>query len=67
MWEQSFVPVTVLLGAELEDALAALPEASVVRLGDLPARLRGTRRARAQVLATAAQQVALALGEVTLR
>ena len=68
MWERSFVAVSVLLGGSVEDAIAALPEASAARIGEVAGQLRDTRRAvRAQGLAVVAQEVALALGEVTLR
>lgn len=68
MWERSFVAVSVLLGASIDDATAALPEGSELRMGDLAAKLRDSRRAvRAQGLAAVAQEIALAIGEVTLR
>lgn len=72
MWERSFVAVGVLVGGSLEDALAALPAAPPERaapgLAELEAKLRDTRRpVRAQGLALAAHEVAVAIGEVTLR
>lgn len=72
MWERSFIAVSVLLGASgpqaLEDALAALPEGAEPRLAELTAALRDARRpVRAQGLAVVAQEIALAIGEVTLR
>ncbi|MBX3190600.1 MAG: hypothetical protein KF819_26605 [Labilithrix sp.] len=68
MWERSFVAVSVLGGASLEEALDALPEGSVTRLGDLAAKLHDARRAtKAQALATAAQEIMVAIGEVTWR
>lgn len=68
MWERSFVAVSVLLGASIEEALAALPEGARPRLAELETKLRDPRRpARAQGLAAVAQEVALAIGEVTLR
>lgn len=60
--------VSVLIGAPVEDALAALPEGSEARVADLAVMLRDSRRAvRAQGLALVAQEVAVAIGEVTLR
>jgi hypothetical protein len=68
VWERSFVAVSVLMGASIEDAVAALPEGSGARVADLAGKLRDPRRAvRAQALAVVAQEVALAIGEVTLR
>jgi hypothetical protein len=56
------------MGASIEDAVAALPEGSGARVADLAGKLRDPRRAvRAQALAVVAQEVALAIGEVTLR
>lgn len=62
--------VSVLLGASLEDATAELPEGSESRpaTSELTQKLRDPRKAvRAQGLATVAQEVALAIGEVTWR
>jgi hypothetical protein len=70
VWERSFLAVSVLLGATIEDALLALPDGTESRglVGDLAHKLRDPRRAtRAQGLATVAQEVALAISEVTLR
>lgn len=68
MWERSFVAVSVLVGGPLEDALAALPEGSAPRVAELEAKLRDSRRpVRAQSLAVVAHEVAVAVGEVTLR
>ena len=68
MWERSFVAVSVLVGGSFEDALAALPEGARPRVGELEAALRDPRRpVRAHALAVVAREVALALGEVTLR
>jgi hypothetical protein len=68
VWERSFVAVSVLLGASIDEALAALPEGSELRIAELTSRLRDTRRAvRAQGLAVVAQDVAVALSEVTWR
>lgn len=68
MWERSFVAVSVLLGASVEEAFAAAPAGTEGNLGDLSARLRDPRRVvRAQALAGVAQEVAVALDEVTLR
>lgn len=68
MWERSFVAVSVLLGGSVEDAMSALPVGSEARIAELVAKLRDSRRAvRAQGLAVVAQEVAVALGEVTLR
>lgn len=68
MWERSFVAVSVLLGGSVEDAMGALPVGSEARIAELVATLRDSRRAvRAQGLAVVAQEVAVALGEVTLR
>lgn len=77
MWERSFVAVSVLLdssgpgGGGLEQALATLPdgaEAERPLVADLAVKLRDPRRAvRAQALAAVAQEVVLAVSEVTLR
>lgn len=68
MWERSFVAVSVLMGASIDDAAAALPDGGEMRAGELPHKLRDPRRAvRAQGLAVVAQEVALAISEVTLR
>jgi len=68
VWERSFVAVSVLLGASIDDALGQLPDEARPRLGELEARLRDARRpVRAQGLAAVAQEVAMAITEVTLR
>jgi len=70
VWERSFVAVSVLVGGSVDDALAALPEGSEARphAAELLLKLRDTRRAvRAQGLAVVAQEIAVAIGEVTLR
>ena len=68
MWERSFVAVSVLLGGSVEDALAALPVGSDARIAELASKLKDSRRTvRAQGLAVVAQEVAVAIGEVTLR
>lgn len=68
VWERSFVAVSVLIGGSVDDALAALPEGSEARVADISSKLRDSRRAvRAQGLAVVAQEIAVALGEVTLR
>ena len=70
MWERSFVAVSVLVGGSIDDALAALPPACLARpnVAELTAKLRDERRAvRAQGLATVGQEIAVAIGEVTLR
>ena len=68
MWERSFVAVSVLVGTSIEEALAALPEEAGPRVAELEAKLRDARRpVRAQGLAVVAQEVAKAIGEVTLR
>jgi hypothetical protein len=68
VWERSFVAVTVLVGGSVEDALAALPVGSEVRIAELASKLKDSRRTvRAQGLAVVAQEVAVAIGEVTLR
>jgi hypothetical protein len=70
VWERSFVAVSVLVGGSVDDALAALPEGSEARphTAELVLKLRDTRRAvRAQGLAVVAQEIAVAIGEVTLR
>ena len=68
MWERSFVAVSVLLGGSVQDALAALPVGSEARIAELASKLEDSRRTvRAQGLAVVAQEVAVALGEVTLR
>ena len=66
MWERSFVAVSVLLGSDVDEALAMLPDPT--RAGDLVTHLRDPRRAvRAQAIATAAAEVALALDQQALR
>lgn len=68
MWERSFVAVSVLLGASIDEVAEAMPEGTELRLGELGGKLRDSRRAvRAQSLAAFAHEIALALGEVTLR
>lgn len=70
MWERSFVAVSVLVGGSIDDALAVLPAASAAcpQVAELTAKLRDERRAvRAQGLAAVGQEVAVAIGEVTLR
>ena len=68
MWERSFVAVSVLLGGSVEDAIAALPVGSEARVAELAGKLKDSRRTvRAQGLAVVAQEVAIAIGEVTLR
>ena len=69
MWERSFVAVSVLVGGSVEDALATLPGGSEARIGEqVASKLKDSRRSvRAQGLALVAQEVALAIGEVTLR
>jgi hypothetical protein len=68
VWERSFVAVSVLLGGSVEDALAAVPASSEARLAELASKLRDARRTvRAQGLAVVVQEVAVAIGEVTLR
>ncbi|HSO37437.1 MAG TPA: hypothetical protein VLT33_33155 [Labilithrix sp.] len=68
MWERSFVGVSVLLGASIDDALGQLPDEARTRVAELETRLRDARRPmRAQGLAVAVQEVAMAITEVTLR
>lgn len=68
MWERSFVAVSVLVGGSVEDAVAALPVGSEARVAEITSKLRDSRRnVRAQGLAVVAQEVAIAIGEVTLR
>lgn len=68
VWERSFVAVSVLIGGSIEETMAALPDGSEHRAADLAVALRDPRRAvRAQALATGAQEVAFAVGEITLR
>jgi len=68
VWERSFVGVSVLLGASVDDALAQLPDEGRSRVGDLEAKLRdGRRPVRAAGLALVAQEIAIAIGEITLR
>jgi hypothetical protein len=68
VWERSFVAVSVLLGTSIEDATAALPDGAELRAGELARQLHDPRRAvRARALAAVAQEVAVAIGEVTLR
>jgi hypothetical protein len=60
--------VSVLMGGSIDDALGAIPEGSEARIAEIAGKLRDGRRAvRAQGLAVVAQEVALAIGEVTLR
>jgi hypothetical protein len=68
VWERSFVAASVLIGESIDDVLTALPEGSEARTAEIVARLRDPRRAvRAQGLAVVAQEIAVALAEVTLR
>lgn len=68
MWKRSFVGVSVLLGASLDDAVGQLPDEARPFVAELEARLRDARRPlRAQRLAVVAQEVAMAIAEVTLR
>lgn len=70
MWERSFVAVSILVGSSpsLDEAIASLPPGAETRLGDLGTKLRDTRRAvRAQGLAVVAQEIVVAVSEVTLR
>jgi hypothetical protein len=76
VWERSFIAVSVLLdssdaGGVLEQTIAMLPdgaEAERPLVADLAIKLRDPRRAvRAQALATVAQEVVLAISEVTMR
>jgi len=68
VWQRSFVAMTVLAGGTYDDAIAAMTPGADALLGDLPARLRDSRRAeRARALATVAHEITVALGEVTLR
>lgn len=68
MWERSFVAVSVLVGGSMEEALAALPEGAGPLVAELETKLRDARRpVRAQGLAVVAQEVAIAIGEMTLR
>ena len=68
MWERSFVGVSVLLGASVDDALAQLSDEGRSRVGDLETKLRDARRpVRAAGLALVAQEIAIAIGEITLR
>jgi hypothetical protein len=68
MWAKSFVAARVLLGASAEEAAAELAEdarASAQAL--LEGLAEPSRVARAKALARAAQDIAVALDEVTLR
>lgn len=70
MWEKSFVGVSMLLGASYDDARAMVtPDAlSAAALDALGEKARDPRRAvRAQALATVAQEIVVAIDEVTLR
>ena len=68
VWQRSFVAMTVLAGGTYDDAIAAMTPGADALLGDLPAKLLDARRPiRAQALATIAHEIAVALGEVTLR
>jgi len=66
MWKNSFVATAIALGDDVDGALAAIGSAS--ETDALVAGLRAPQRAhRAQALATALRDVAIALDEVTLR
>ncbi|MBS2017847.1 MAG: hypothetical protein JST00_33525 [Deltaproteobacteria bacterium] len=68
MWEPSFVAVSILSGASFDDALAALPEGTEHRVGDLAQKLRDPRKnVRAAALAQAAHAVIVAVEESGLR
>jgi hypothetical protein len=68
VWENTFVAVSVLVGGVVDDAEAALEPEGAARAADMLGKLRDPRKlARAQALAAAAQDVARAIGEVTLR
>ena len=70
VWERSFVAVSVLCGASIEEAMAALPDGAEAwaPVAEVAAKLRDPRRAvRAQGMAVVAQEVAVAIGEVTWR
>jgi hypothetical protein len=74
VWERSFIAVSVLLDPSpgaLDEAIATLPdnaEAQRPLVADLAIKLRDPRRAvRAQALATVAQEVVVAVAEMTLR
>lgn len=74
VWERSFIAVSVLLDpapGALEEAIATLPDGAEAQrplVADLAIKLRDPRRAvRAQALATVAQEVVVAVAEVTLR
>lgn len=70
MWEKSFVGVSMLLGASYDDARGMVTPAGVsaTSLDAFAEKLRDPRRAvRAQALATVAQEIVVAIDEVTLR
>jgi len=68
VWERSFVAVSVLTGASVEDALAQLLPGAEMRAADLVAKLREPRRSvRAAALAQVAQEVVFAIEETALR
>jgi hypothetical protein len=74
VWERSFIAVSVLLDPApdaLEEAIARLPDGAEAQrplVADLAIKLRDPRRAvRAQALATVAQEVVVAVAEMTLR
>lgn len=68
MWERSFIAMSVLLSAPIDDTLAVLPPNAETRAVDLVAKLRdGRRHVRAAALATVGQEIALAVSEITLR
>ena len=68
MWQRTFVGVSVLLGASVDDAFGGLPAGSEANLGDLSAKLRHPKRAvRAHALASVIQDVAIAIDAITLR
>lgn len=71
MWEKSFVGVSMLLGASYDDARGMVTPGSAPAAAALDAlgeKLRDPRRAvRAQALATVAQEIVVAIDEVTLR
>jgi hypothetical protein len=67
MWQRSFVAMSVLVGANVDDALAALPF-TTPGADDLAHKLRDPKKiVRATALAEAAREVAVAVEQVSLR
>ena len=66
MWERSYVAISVLLGATVEESMASLGDPAPA--AGIAAKLANPRRqARAQLLALVAAEVNVALDEGALR